>query len=130
MPEDLTVEDLKKPHASHPNNPLLAGTLYLADYIQQVGSGTPEMIKQCRAQGVPEPEFALIRNVEFRIILSRDVYTEAVKFIKVGGRITNKEYQERFGLKKRQSTDDLKELENKGVLKRVGTTGKEGLITF
>lgn len=138
LPEDLTVEDLKKPHASHPNNPLLAGTLYLADYIQQVGSGTLEMIKQCRTQGVPEPEFALIRNVEFRTILSRDVYTEAVltklglnerqveavKFIKVGGRITNKEYQERFGLKKRQSTDDLKELENKGVLKRVGTTGR------
>ncbi|MCG2725510.1 MAG: transcriptional regulator, partial [Elusimicrobia bacterium] len=77
-------------------------------------------------------------NVEFRTILSRDIYPEtvliklglserqvdAVKFIKVGGRITNKEYQERFGLKKRQSTDDLKELENKGVLKREGTTGR------
>lgn len=138
LPEDLNVEDLKKPHASHPNNPLLAGTLYLADYIQQVGSGTLEMLKQCRAQKAPEPEFILIRNVEFRTILSRDIYpetvliklglserqVEAVKFIKVGGRITNKEYQERFGLKKRQSTDDLKELENKGVLKRVGTTGR------
>jgi ATP-dependent DNA helicase RecG len=96
------------------------------------------MIKQCQAQGAPEPEFVLIRNVEFRTILPRDIYTdsiltklglnerqvEAVKFIKVGGRITNKEYQEKFGLKKRQSTDDLKELEDKGVLKRVGTTGR------
>jgi len=138
LPEDLNLEDLKKPHASHPNNPLIAGTLYLADYIQQAGSGTLEMIKQCQAQGAPEPEFVLIRNVEFRTILPRDIYTEgiltklglnerqveAVKFIKVGGRITNKEYQEKFGLKKRQSTDDLKELEDKGVLKRVGTTGR------
>lgn len=134
----MNVEDLKKPHASHPNNPLLAGTLYLADYIQQVGSGTLEMLKQCRAQKAPEPEFILIRNVEFRTILARDIYAEdvliklglserqvkAVKFIKVRGRITNKEYQERFGLKKRQSTDDLKVLENKGILKKVGTTGR------
>ena len=96
------------------------------------------MIKQCRAQGAPEPEFVLIRNVEFRTILPRDVLTEevlnkiglnerqikAVKFIKVGGRITNKEYQKTFGLKKRQSTDDLKELETKGILSRVGTTGR------
>jgi len=138
LPEDLSLEDLKKPHASHPNNPLIAGALYLADYIQQAGSGTLEMIKQCKAQGAPEPEFVLIRNVEFRTILPRDIYTEgiltklglnerqveAVKFIKVGGRITNKEYQEKFELKKRQSTDDLKELEDKGILRRVGTTGR------
>jgi ATP-dependent DNA helicase RecG len=49
---------------------------------------------------------------------------EAVKFVKVEGRITNKEYQKKFDLKKRQSTDDLKELEIKGILARVGTTGK------
>ena len=49
---------------------------------------------------------------------------EAVKFVKIEGRITNKEYQKKFDLKKRQSTDDLKELEVKGILTRIGTTGK------
>jgi len=138
LPGDLSVEDLKKPHASHPNNPLLAGTLYLANYIQQAGSGTLGMIKQCRAQGASEPEFVLIRNVEFRTILPRDIYTEsffqqarlnerqiqAVKFVKVKGQITNTEYQENFGLKKRQATDDLRGLEQKGILQRIGTTGR------
>lgn len=138
LPENLKVEDLKKPHSSHPSNPTLANVLYYGNYIQQVGSGTTEMVRQCRVHGLPEPEFVSVRNLEFKTILARDIYTddvlsklglndrqiEAVKFVKVGGRITNKEYQEKFDLKKRQSTDDLKELEIKGILARVGTTGK------
>jgi len=138
LPENLKVEDLKKPHASHPSNPTLANVLYYGNYIQQVGSGTTEMVRQCKAYGLPEPEFVSLRNLEFKTILARDIYTddvlsklglndrqiEAVKFVKVEGRITNKEYQKKFDLKKRQSTDDLKELENKGILARIGTTGK------
>ena len=50
-------EYLKKPHTSFPANPFLANALYLADYAQRAGSGTIEMIKQCKAQGAPDPEF-------------------------------------------------------------------------
>lgn len=78
LPEGLTVEDLRKPHTSFPANPLIANVLYLADYAQRAGSGTLEMIEQSRAQGPPEPEFVLIRNLEFRSILPRDVFTEDV----------------------------------------------------
>lgn len=138
LPENLKVEDLKKPHSSHPFNPTLANVLYYGNYIQQVGSGTTEMVRQCKEHGLPEPEFVSVRNLEFKTILARDIYTEdflsrlglnerqmeAIKFVKVEGRITNKEYQKKFDLKKRQSTDDLKELELKGILARVGTTGK------
>ena len=138
LPANLKVEDLKKPHASHPSNTSLATVMYFANYIQQAGSGTLEMVKQCKAKGLPEPEFVSERNLEFKAILARDIYTddilaklglndrqvEAVKFVKIRGRITNKEYQKKFNLKKRQSTDDLKDLEIKGILTRVGTTGK------
>ena len=138
LPDTLKIEDLKKLHASHPPNTTLASVLYLANYIQQVGSGTTEIVRQCKKYGLPEPEFVSVRNREFRTILSRDVYTddvlaklglnerqvEAVKFVKVEGRITNKEYQAKFNLKKRQSTDDLKELESNGIFTRIGTTGK------
>ena len=78
LPEGLTVEDLRKPHTSFPANPLIANVLYLADYAQRAGSGTLEMIEQSKAQGTPEPEFVLIRNLEFRSILPRDVFTEDV----------------------------------------------------
>ncbi|MDD5584779.1 MAG: DUF4062 domain-containing protein [Candidatus Omnitrophica bacterium] len=138
LPSELTVEDLKKPHTSFPANPFIANVLYLADYAQKAGSGTIEMIEQCKAQHTPEPEFTTIRNKEFRTILPRDIFTEktlsemdlnkrqieAIKFIKIGGRISNKEYQKTFKVKKRQSTDDLKELEAKGILAKVGTTGR------
>ncbi|HLD49974.1 MAG TPA: ATP-binding protein [bacterium] len=78
LPEGLTVEDLRKPHTSFPANPLIANVLYLADYAQRAGSGTLEMIEQSKSQGTPEPEFVLIRNLEFRTILPRDVFTEDV----------------------------------------------------
>lgn len=60
-----------------PANLLIANIFYLADYAQRAGSWTLEMIEQCRSHGAPEPEFILIRNVEFRTILARDIYTEA-----------------------------------------------------
>ncbi len=75
LPANLKVEDLKKPHASHPANPTLAAAMYYANYIQQVGSGTMEMVKQCKAHGLPEPEFISGRNLEFKTILARDVFT-------------------------------------------------------
>lgn len=77
LPPELTIEDLKKPHTSFPANPLIANALYLADYVQRAGSGTLEMIEQCRIKGAPESDFVLIRNVEFRTVLARDMYTEA-----------------------------------------------------
>lgn len=77
LPGNLKVEDLKKPHSSHPSNPTLASVLYFGDYIQQVGSGTTEMVRQCKEHGLPEPEFVSVRNLEFKTILARDVFTEA-----------------------------------------------------
>lgn len=78
LPNQLSINDLKKPHTSYPNNPLLAGVLYLANYIQKAGSGIPEMVKQCKEQGLPEPEFKSIRGLEFTTILARHIFTESV----------------------------------------------------
>lgn len=138
LPSRLKLEDLKKPHTSFPNNPLIAGTFYFANYIQRVGSGTMEMVKQCKAHGLPEPEFVSIRDVEFRTILPRDVYTrdvldklnlndrqmKAVQYVKEHGNITNKEYRQKLGLPNRTALRDLSELCVKGILERVGVTGR------
>jgi DNA-binding Lrp family transcriptional regulator len=83
------------------------------------------------------PEFKEVFN-GFLVVFRKDVYTEeylrklglnerqikAVMYVKEKGKITNKEYQKLCGVKKRQATNDLKELENKGVFERVGITGK------
>ena len=59
LPPSLTLEKLRQPHGSVPANPLLAESLYLAKYIERMGTGTGDMIARCRHAGLSEPEFAL-----------------------------------------------------------------------
>jgi len=134
LPQELTVEDLKKPHTSFPANPYLANVLYLADYAQRAGTGTIEMMEQCKAQHTPEPEFVLVRNKEFRSILPKDIFTEdtlvrrglierqikAVKYVKEKGRITNREYRQLTGLSDEGARKDLKDIIEKKVFKIKG----------
>ena len=42
-----------------PVNPLLAESLYLAEYIERMGTGTLDMIRRCVEAGLPEPEFTV-----------------------------------------------------------------------
>ena len=138
LPGNLKVDDLKKPHSSHPSNPTLANVLYFGNYIQQVGSGTTEMVRQCKEHGLPEPEFVSVRNLEFKAILARDMFTEvalqqsglnerqlqAVKIVKEKGHLTNKEYREILNLPRRTATRDLADLCGKKIFKKVQASGR------
>lgn len=57
LPGSLTFESLRHPHNSVPRNPLIAESLYLAQYIERMGTGTGDMIRLCRDAGLPEPLF-------------------------------------------------------------------------
>jgi len=138
LPAQLTMADLKKPHRSFPGNPLVAEVFYLANYIQKAGSGTIEMVKQCKQAGLPEPEFVNNRGYEFRTILGRDIFTEnillkmglsqrqlqAIKYVKEKGRITSEEYQKLNSIKRRLSSYELSDLVKKKVFIRIGKVGK------
>lgn len=137
LPEGITIEELKKPHGSHLRNPLIAKVFYLAGFIEQYGSGTVRMVEWMKKAKLPEPEYKEEMG-GFSVYFYKDIYTEenlkrmglnerqvkAVMYVKEEGKITNKKYQEICGLRKRQSTDDLKGLEDKEILERFGTTGK------
>jgi ATP-dependent DNA helicase RecG len=58
LPFQLTIEKLKEAHGSFPANPLLTEPMYLAGYIERIGTGIPDMIKACRQAGLKEPKFA------------------------------------------------------------------------
>lgn len=134
LPSRLKLSDLKKPHTSFPHNPLIAGAFYFANYIQRVGSGTVEMVKQCKDKGLPEPDFVSIRNDEFRVILPRDVFTEevltklgfnkrqimAVKYAKEKGKITNREYRQLTGLSDEGARKDLSNIVQRKMFKIKG----------
>ena len=57
LPPPLTLETLRVAHRSVPGNPLLAESLYLAEYIERMGTGTLDMIRRCVDAGLQEPEF-------------------------------------------------------------------------
>ena len=137
LPGSLTLEGLRHDHASIPYNPLVAESLYLTRYIERVGSGTQTMIELCRDAGLPEPDFEL-RQGSFVITLWRDWLTgevlaklslnvrqlKVIRYLKTHGVITNSSYQLEFKASKRTASRDLDEMLAKGILARVGTTGK------
>ncbi|HET6385857.1 MAG TPA: ATP-binding protein [Armatimonadota bacterium] len=48
LPDNLKVEDLLRPHRSHPRNPLMAQAFYFASVVERWGSGTTRMAELCR----------------------------------------------------------------------------------
>jgi ATP-dependent DNA helicase RecG len=58
LPEGITIEQLKKPHASCLRNPLLADIFYKAGYIESWGRGTLNIIDYCASINLPEPEMS------------------------------------------------------------------------
>ncbi|MGB4847981.1 MAG: DUF4062 domain-containing protein [Saprospiraceae bacterium] len=69
LPYLLPVSKLKFPHASYPTNPLIAEPLYLAGYIERMGTGIPDMVKACLDAGLKEPD--IVQEEAFRITLWR-----------------------------------------------------------
>ncbi len=69
LPMGWTIEKLKQLHNSVPANPLLAEPMYLAGYIERLGTGTSDMLRLSVAAGLKEPEF--IQDEMFKAILYR-----------------------------------------------------------
>jgi len=59
LASSLSLSQLKINHGSFPANPLLAEPMYLAGYIERLGTGTRDMVNLCVAAKLKEPEFTL-----------------------------------------------------------------------
>ena len=138
LPSEITVEDLKKEHRSIPRNPLLFKQLFWVKYVEDVGGGTLDMIKQCKEWRIPEPEFKFITGafvVVFRLPPSlenlerlglNERQIKAVEYVTKKGSITNKEYQNLNQISRYTASRDLMNLVKKGIFKSKGT-GKRKL---
>ena len=87
---------------------------------------------------MPEPEFG-ISGTSIFVRIRKDILTEdyleklglnerqikAVMFVKKEGKITNKEYRTLFGGSDRTALRDLTGLCKKGILQKIGTTGRK-----
>lgn len=77
LPPPLTLEQLRDTHPSVPNNRLLARSLYLTQYIEEMGTGTLDMIRRCGDAGLREPEFT--ESGGFKTTIWRAKPTEQIK---------------------------------------------------
>ena len=77
LPLELNPEKLRHPHRSIPANPLLAEPMYLAGYIERMGTGTGDIIRLCREDGLKEPEF--VQESDFRTIIWRKSNVEKLQ---------------------------------------------------
>ncbi len=137
LPPPLTPERLREPHGSVPRNARICEALFLARYIEKYGTGTLMMIRESVEHSLPEPDFEQ-RAGEFTVTIWRDWLTEqvvaalglnerqarAVVHLKVVGRVSNHEYQQITGATKKTASRDLAEMLAKGVVERIGTTGR------
>lgn len=137
LPGNLTLENLRDDHPSVPYNPLIAEPLYLARYIERIGSGTQTMIEFCLEAGLPEPQFEL-RSGSFVTTIWRDWLTpeilarfnlnerqiKAIGCMKTRGEISNSEYQEVTGSHSQTALRDLQALVSSGIVEKLGKTGR------
>ena len=118
LPPSLTIEKLKEAHGSVPNNPLLAEPMYLTRYIERMGTGTGDMIEQCRKVNLKEPDFLMTDGFEVVIYrplksdkaglppyeVTGEVTGEVRRLLMIlDAEMTRQEIQERMGLKSEEN---------------------------
>ena len=57
LPNELTLETIKLPHRSYPQNPIIADTLFMTAFLESWGTGVSRMVEACKTVGLPEPEY-------------------------------------------------------------------------
>ena len=142
LPYGLTTAKLRKPHSSIPANPLLTEPMYLAGFIERMGTGTGDIIRLCQEAGLKKaPEF--VQEEIFKIILWRKIAEEPggqqanvvdnvvdtiakkeqkiIKFISENNKITAKEIALKLELTQRTVQRYLKSMQEKELIKRIGT---------
>lgn len=137
LPENWTIENLIKKHASKPYNPDIANAFFRSGYIELWGRGTIKIIEICEKSGLPSPNFNY-EGHDFWVTFRKNNYSSeyleklglnqrqinAIKFIKSKGNISNKEYQKLLNVSKATATRDLNELIDKfKILVRIGEVG-------
>lgn len=132
LPRPLTIDDLKKKHDSVLRNVLIGKCFFLIKFVEQWGTGTNRIIKECLKYGLPEPLFEEIsRNLvvtirkykvtEEAVAELNDRQKKVVEFLKEHEKITITDYRNILaGVTKKTAYRDLKNIEEKGIIKHIG----------
>ena len=75
LPENWTISNLLKNHASRPYNPDIANTLFRSGYIESWGRGIAKMAEYCFAAGIPKPNY-VNDDSDFWVEFRKDIYNK------------------------------------------------------
>jgi len=147
LSEEITFENLKQAHSSHPRNEFLADVFFKAGFIEAWGRGTLKIVDKCREINLPEPEFSEMtggflitffkakntgkapekdgRKVTVRVTGKvTERVTENQKIIlsemRKNPHVTAGKLSEAVGISERKIKENIKKLKIKKVLERIG----------
>jgi predicted HTH transcriptional regulator len=96
----------------YPSQPTITEPIYLAGFIERMGTGTGDIIRLCKEKGLKEPEF--IQEENFRAVIRRtgqatrqatgEITETVIRIVLVlDGEMKRIEIQELLGLKDREN---------------------------
>ena len=139
----ITVAELYKKHESFATNPRIARAMYQVKYIETIGTGLTDLLKDCKAKGLRKPLLEEISG-RFRIVIWRPKSTahmagnlaegsqktpqkgslkSSLKILRILAAEPTCTYEglaERIGISRRAITKQIKNLRETGKLKRIG----------
>lgn len=132
LPAALKVADLKKIHPSIPMNPDIAFVLYLRGLMDRLGRGTQKILRGCNDVGARAPKWeSKPTGVTLTIYSGGDGDGQSVQFndrqlqlierLRPGDSVRAADYEKQAEISDRQARRDLAELEEAGLLQRIGS---------
>jgi len=124
----LTPEDLKRSHKSIPRNPLIARQFFWMRLVEEVGTGTNDIISYCKKWKIPEPEFKHITGdfvVTFRGKITEEYLAslglnerqiKVISYLRKHNKVDRKTYCDICGVKKTIAHKELSYMVKKGII--------------
>ena len=138
LPEDWTIDNLMQKHASKPYNPNIAYVFYLAGFIESWGRGIEKICNALKADNLPMPEYTVhpgdimikFTGPEDRIVKVtngvnihvNDREKELINCLIQDPGYTVTKLSEIMKVSRKTVAEYLKNLKEKGIIERVGTT--------
>lgn len=144
LPYGLTVQKLFGPHKSLPANPLLADPMFWVGYVEKVGTGTEDIVNQCKRKGLKLPEYH--QGEDFRVVIWRsgdpdiiqsdpgaiqsdpELTAKVFSIIRDNPRASRKEISNMLGYSERQVRKCIDFLRDRKIRRKGGDSGEWEII--
>ncbi|WP_298551946.1 ATP-binding protein [uncultured Parabacteroides sp.] len=124
--QDITVEDLSRPHPSRLHNKQIADVFYKACFIESWGRGTQRIIDKCVAEGLPASVYEYKMGFLY-LIFSNERINELTEMeqkiydlIRLEPQVRQSDLAVRLNLTEQYVRKIIKRLKDKGLIERLG----------